>query len=234
MKLKESMKGKEVINDEQINNCINEVINDINSKTAYKIKDNIDWMFGQTTGTFGCTYWPKRKGNNYTITLNKQMCGEDDNAIKNVIAHELCHYIHMEEQFEKGIVYWLKPDTLKYNLDIIRKMSKGQYSSHGAKWKLIADRVSKALQLNPPITTTNTFELHNKVGEYAQSKEKYQVVCTQCGQTWNFQRATDFVKNPNRFWTYASQGPDAEKHYYNWCPHCKKGGIFKTNYNEVK
>lgn len=230
MILRESMKGRELIDNEQINNCINEVIDAINSKTDYKIKDNINWMFGQSTGTFGMTYWPKRKGDNYIITLNKAMIGEDDNAIKNVIAHELCHYIHMEEQFDRGIVYWWTPSKLKYDYDVVRYIDKGQYSSHGAKWKLIANRVSKALQLNPPITRTNTFELHNKVGEYAQSKKKYQVVCQNCGQTYEYQKATDFVKNPND----AYRGKDGKIHYYYWCGKCRAEGKFKTNYKDVK
>jgi len=228
MKLNELMTGKEYIYDDQINRCINEVIDDINTKTNYKINNNIEWMFGETSHTFGTTCWPKTASSKYTITLNKQMCGEDDNAIKNVIAHELCHYIHMEEQFERKIVYWYNSHTLKYNQDIIRRLDKGQYSSHGSKWKLIADRVSKALQLNPPITRTNTFELHNKVGEYKKSKEKYEVKCSNCGHTWHYQKATDFVKNPNR----PSRNPQYKFAYY--CPICKQEGKFITNYNEVK
>ena len=217
------MVSKEQIKDEQILNLIKQSINDINNKTRYHIDNDVDWGYGESTGTFGMTHYPKRQNGRCEITLNKQMVGEDDNAIKNVICHELCHYIDFKQKLQDNLVYWKDGTTLKYNLDVIRKLNKGDYSSHGKRWKKIASDVSKALNLNPPITTTNTFELHNKVGEYSKSKDKYQVKCTNCGHIWTYQKTVDFVVHPNK--------PGRTRDYAYYCPYCGAMGQFETNYN---
>lgn len=210
------MKGTESINDNHMWDLIHECIDDINTKTDYQIEDDLMWLFGETTGSFGTTFYPTYEFGEFLIVLNKHMVGEEDNAIKNTICHELCHYIHNKEMLENGILYWYDEDTLRYS----KKYQRGRDSSHGQRWKQIADEVSVKLQLNPPISRTNTFQLHNNVGEYAKSKSKYVITCKNCGQVYTYQKATPFAKNPNQ---------ELRPGKYRWtCGKCHRGGNFEV------
>lgn len=147
--------------------------------------------------SFGTTYWPETINDNIKVAINKAMFNEPEEAIKNTMYHELCHVINMYDQLHEGIVYWDDYDKLLYNKALY---TKAEDSSHGNKWLRIAADVSKELNLNPPISVTNSFQLHPGVGEATKSRYKYTVVCQNCGSKINFIRQTEFVKNPNSRW----------------------------------
>ena len=220
MKLKESMKGREGINNQHMWDLIHQCMDDIEDKAGYDIdRSNLMWLFGEATRTNGTTSWPAYDGGEFTIVLNKHLVEEDDEGIKEVICHELCHYIVMMEMFDYSIVKWNYDGDKLYYTDNYTS----EYSPHGKRWQEVADGVSKSLNLTHPIKRTNSFQ---STKNYRATKLKYEVKCPDCGHTWKYQKASEFVKNPNR----PSNNPKFKYHYY--CPYCKQEGRFITNYTK--
>lgn len=214
MKIDEAVRGNESINDRHIWDLIHECVDDINEKTGYEIGNDLMWFFGESTKTFGTTYYPTYDGGDFSIVLNKHMVGDDDEVIKNTICHELCHYIHNKEMFDDGILYWIDDDTLRYTW----RFQRGRDSSHGTRWKEIAREVTNSLKLKMPITTYGSFSDHKNVGEYASTMAKYVVTCTNCGHQCFYPRATKVVK-------LVQDGHEDRIR----CGNCKKTGHFKLN-----
>lgn len=189
MRLNE-MKGKGKISD-RLYKLFKECKDALNS-IGYNIENDILLESGDTSRTFGATYWPVSIYNqNFTIVLNKYMENEPDDAIKNTIYHELCHYINMKQQIEDGIFYWAN----NYSLKASNKYNNTRDRSHGIKWQNIAKDVTNKLKLPSPITRVNNYTLHPGVGQEAENKYKYIIKCKHCGYTFKFIKKTGFVKD---------------------------------------
>ena len=98
-----------------------------------------------------------------TLTLNDQMFDEPEEAIKNTILHELCHYIVWKMGEDNG-AYHKYRDKWYYG----RGVAKSDWSGHGRVWKEVADIVGKATGQN--ITRTGSYETHTGVGNFAEDK----------------------------------------------------------------
>ena len=173
----------------------------------YITYDDIDLEEGDTTRTFGTMYLPKYQGGNFKLVLNKHMFDEPEEAIKNTIYHELCHYIVDKIAIEKGIIYmknghWYINSNNYYAND---------YKGHGKKWQEVAAKVGRIT--GQDITRTNSYDLHTGVGAHAQDKYKYIVKCKHCGNEFKYMKRTDFVDE-------VINGRGHSKNY--WC-RCKDG-----------
>lgn len=189
MIIKESLKGNESITDKHMWELIHECIDDIMEKTGYLIEDDLMWLYGEGSHTFGTTYYPQYDGGQFSIVLNKYLINDTDDKIKNTICHELCHYIHNKEMFDDGILYWKDNDTLRYT----NRYQQGRDNSHGTRWKEIAREVSRALNLNPPISTRSSIS-NSSIKDYAQSKAKYIVTCKNCGHKSYYDRLCTVIR----------------------------------------
>lgn len=191
MKKLNEMKGKSFITEEKILTYINDCIKDLKS-LGYTIDNDIDFMWGDSSGTFGTMFWPDNESSNYILVLNKHMIDESEEAIKNTIYHELAHYINNKNLLNKGIIYWYDYNNLRRDGRLYKQ---GTHGSHGQWWQKIADNISQ--HFNTKIKRTDNYQTHTGVGEYAKSQDKYIVTCKNCGSILTFKRKTDFVKNPN-------------------------------------
>ena len=95
---------------------------------------------------------------------------EDDRFLKQTIIHELLHSMTPNEH-------------------------------HGGEWKRLADKVTRKSNGKYVITRANSFEElgidRKKVAK--PKKIRYQVACPQCGATWNYQRKSKVVNNPENY-----------------------------------
>lgn len=185
------MKGKLSITEEKIITYINDCIKDLKS-LGYNIDNDIDFMWGEASGTFGTMFWPDNENSNYILVLNKHMIDEPEEAIKSTIYHELAHYINNKQLLDKGIAYWYDYDRLKWDSRLYKQ---GIHGSHGQWWQKVVNNINSKLGTN--ISRTSNYQLHTGVGDYAKTKNKYMVTCKNCGNVLTYSRKTDFVKNPN-------------------------------------
>lgn len=185
------MKGKSFITEENILTYINDCIKDLKS-LGYTIDNDIDFMWGEASGTFGTMFWPDNENSNYILVLNKHMIDEPEEAIKSTIYHELAHYINNKQLLDKGIAYWYDYDRLKWDSRLYKQ---GIHGSHGQWWQKVVNNINS--KLGTSISRTSNYQLHTGVGDYAKTKNKYVVTCKNCGNVLTYSRKTDFVKNPN-------------------------------------
>lgn len=241
--LKESMSGTTPIQDIRIINLINQCCEDVKSLYPDLSFDNIYYMTGSSTHTFGTMCYPDYENGNFTLVLNKHMFNEDDNAIKNTIYHELAHYVQMSWQFEYDIVYW-EFGQLRGSYKYRTK----EWQSHGTVWREIADNIES--HFNVKISSTDSYSTHTGVGDYAQEQKKWVVKCNHCGREFKYEKATPFVKEPNithydymikykkekdYYKNYYEQHPDIKKERQNnlyWRCGCGVKGEFETNYDK--
>lgn len=220
IEIEESMVGKGSISNDKIIGYINDCI-DAMKKLNFKTKSgqvidysDIDCKEGSTTNTFGTMSLPNTSGGNFTLTLNKHMYEEPEEAIKNTILHELCHYVQDKQAIDVGAIYnfggkWFGDKRKGYD----------QYKSHGNVWKNIARIVGNATNQN--ITRTNNYNTHTGVGQHYEDNVKYIVKCNNCGNEYKYQKMTDFVKNPNMKSKYGD--------WYKYrCGNCGAKGQFET------
>ena len=221
-KVVEAMTGKAPLKDERIlgyiDDCIKE-IKKINFNFGSNIKneltfDDINVEEGETMHTFGTFRWPevysfssyKMEGNS-TLILNRQMFSEPEEAIKNTILHELCHYIVYKWGRKLGVYYPKNGDWF-----INRHLGdKSDWSSHGRLWRQVAAKVSAAT--GHDIKRTDSYATHTGVADYANSKYNYILKCKHCGNEFKYTRKTNFVKD-----TLAGNG-----HADNWWCNCGDG-----------
>ena len=217
--LKERMTGKAPIKDERIlgyiDDCIEELkkINfNLGSNVTKELTfDDINVEEGEAMYTFGTFRWPEVYGSsmvgNPTLVLNKQMFNEPEEAIKNTILHELCHYIVHKWGRKLGVYY---PKNGGWYINA-RLGNKSDWSSHGRLWKEIASKVSAAT--GQEIKRTDSYKTHTGVGDYANSKYNYIVKCKHCGQEFKYAKRTNFIKA-----VLAGNG-----HTDDWWCNCKDG-----------
>lgn len=190
-KINEGLRKESIIQDKRILDIINKCISELKS-IGYHIDDDIDFVWGDSTHTFGEMFWPKYQTGYYTLALNKYMIDEPEDAIRNTVLHELAHYINMKDQLWNDIIFWYDSSTLKYRRAYYNKT---KHSAHGTDWKRIAADISS--KLHTQITRTNSFELHPGVGKHRDDKIKYIVKCKNCGNELKYSKKTAFVSNPN-------------------------------------
>lgn len=185
---------------------------------------DIDCVVSDATTTFGSMRCKTAPYSNYTLTLSSHLAGEPEDAIKNTIYHELCHYLQYKENFASG-VWMFVGSRLRFGYDATRQQ-KLDSKGHGRVWKKLANEVGRLT--NQKITRTNTFDTHKNVGQAYDDKIKYIVRCTECGSELKYTRITEFVKDPNVMGEYFSH----DKGYYTaykWrCGHCKAAGKWEV------
>lgn len=194
-KIKEAMKGKRLIKNPLIIRYIDECIEDM-KKMSFGFKDekqiltydDIDAEEGSTLNTFGVMSLPPTGIGNFKLILNKHMFNDPEEAIKNTIYHELCHYVVYKVAIHLEIIYtkngkWYK--NKKHNA-VYR-----QYSGHGSNWKRVAAIVGKAT--NQDITRASNYDAHAGVGDYAESRYNYIIKCSNCGREFKYVKRTEFV-----------------------------------------
>lgn len=161
--------------------------------------NDIEYIQNKSVHTFGSMMAPKHKGENFKLTLSEYMFKESERALKNTIYHELCHYIQMKQQLELGILWYNDKNELKFKFSI--KSNKYE-SSHGGRWKELAERVSKATGYY--LTVISNYDLHTEVGKQYNKTITYIITCKKCGKEFKYQRKTAFVqavlKNDTKRW----------------------------------
>lgn len=213
MQLTELMRGKENISDEKILKYIEECIADMKTLSfapydyLYITYDDIDVEEGDTVRTFGTMYLPQSTNGNFKLVLNKHMFEESEEAIKNTIYHELCHYVVYKMAIENDIFYRKNGHWLIRN----NRYDASDYKGHGRKWKQVAQKVSNAF--NTEIKRTNNYAFHTGVAAHAEDKYKYIVKCKHCGNTFKYFKKTDFIKSIL----------DDKGHTEDWWCKCKDG-----------
>lgn len=150
----------------------------------------------KSVSTFGTTYPPHIKDTEFVIVLNGYMLDNDeDEAIRNTVAHELCHYLVDKINLEQGVYVWVNSSTLVVNG--FYKRDTGLWKSHGDRWKRVAEEVTKLVGLEKPISVYGSYEVHTGVAKAKDEKMKWSVTCKHCGNELKFLKKTEFVKNPN-------------------------------------
>lgn len=178
-----------------IDECIDkmeELGYDIPKEKLKKFQTDATNTFGSMGYDFsndGHDYWGKPYYG-YILKLSKHMFNEPEKAIKNTIYHELCHLVAMEDDINRGYIYYDE-----YDRSWKRKRGT-QLAGHGPRWQTIADKVSKAI--GDTIQRTDDYIKHTGVGDKAQERTKWTFVCPSCGTTMNYQRKTKFVKEYNQ------------------------------------
>lgn len=211
--LNEFMRGKTNVSDKRILQYVNECIEDmkhINYGVADQDMltfDDINIEEGNTVHTFGALGLPQNGEGNFRLVLNKYMFDEPEEAIKNTIYHELCHYVVDKIAIDKDIIFskngkWYARRGLPYAKN---------YLGHGSMWKHVANIVGKAV--GHDITRTNSYDLHTGVGAHAEEKYNYIIKCKHCGYEFKFVRKSGFVKD-------VLDGDGHTKNY--WCQ-CEDG-----------
>ena len=192
---------------------------------GYNIGDDIYYVFENTLRAFGTLYLPEYETGNFTLALHQGFIKEsDENKIKNTLYHEFAHYINNKDLMENGVMYWSdEKDSWVYSKKLY---DRAQHSSHGSSWKRIAAYISKKLNLSPAISTTNSFDYQQTIGnETKNRREKYIIRCKNCGQEYKYAKQTTFVKDPNVKMTNGK--------YRYWCGKCHAEGQFEKVVNEA-
>lgn len=125
----------------------------------------------------------------FTLSLSAYLLREKENIVKNTIYHELCHYIQMKQQFEKGVLWYDKRSGIPMRK---RKDGRGYEASHGPRWKKIASAVSAVTGLE--ISRTGAMEEHPEMQKVLDKSIKYVIKCKKCGQEFPYSRRTEFVR----------------------------------------
>ena len=191
----EAMKGRNSLTDERVKKYVEECIEKMKTINYGLIDqdaltfDDIDVEEGDSTRTFGVMQLPKDDFSNFKLILNKHMFEESEEAIKNTIYHELCHYVVDKLAIAKDIFYnangsWYMRTRLPFAKN---------YRGHGAMWKNIARIVGNATNQN--IQRTGDYEMHTGVGKHAEDSYKYIVKCKHCGNEFKYSRMSPFIKD---------------------------------------
>lgn len=69
--------------------------------------------------------------------------------------------------------------------------------NHGPNWKALANKVNRAYPQYHISRTTSTEE--KGIEARKPVDYRYNVICKECGNTWNYDRAGKVVQNPGRF-----------------------------------
>lgn len=243
LKLNE-MVGREIIKEKRILDLIQECIDNIRN-IGYIYDEDMYFMWGDSLNTFGTMKFPDYDGGWYTLTLNKHMIDEDDEAIKNTIYHELAHYLDCKDLLDRGI-YTFDWDG---RLVTTSKYKRSIHGGHKQSWQKIADDISS--KCHTKISRTDTYETHTGVGDYYKTRLKWTVTCTNCGMSWSYPtRRSDFCKDPNMTqWDRLvnkyglsmarniihndSKREDELKHDHTfYCTKCKHEGCFEVKENK--
>lgn len=217
------MKSRGAINDEKIlqyiDDCVRELENiDFSALfNKYNISptiafDLINLGTGRTVHTFGTFKWGDSLSysrDEGTLILNDQMFDEPEEAIKNTILHELCHYIVWKMGLDYG-AYISKNGGWYYG----KHIDKSDWSSHGRIWREVADIVGRAT--NQTISRTDNYATHTGVGKFAQDKYNYIAKCRHCGKEFGYVRKGDFIKSidSDGHSTWSHSCSDGTKSYY--------------------
>lgn len=192
--------------------------------------DDIECKVSAATRTFGTMQCKNMPDGKHTLTLSSYLKDEPEDAIKNTIYHELCHYLQYKYLLDNDIWY-ISPygGKLSWGKNATRA-NRTAAKSHGSIWKNFANRVSRLT--GQTITRTNTYDLHKDVGKAYDDKVKYIVKCENCGNEIKYTRKTEFVKTCNEKRKYLKRDPEKgliETEGYRWrCGHCKTAGGWKV------
>lgn len=165
---------------------------------------------GDAMRTFGTFVWGDDDSPNAggTIILNKYMFSEPDEAIKNTIYHELCHYIVWQLGCWTGVYYKLDG---KWRIERSAVIRPSDWDSHGRIWQTVADVVGSAV--GQKITRTDSYRNHTGVGSHAEDQYKYIVRCKHCGNEFKYAKRTKFI----------TAVLDGNGHVDRWWCNCKDG-----------
>ena len=207
------MRGKGNISDEKILRYVDECIAELKKLNFTNdddclTYDDIDIEEGDAMGVFGTMFLPNASSDNFKLVLNKYMFNEPEEAIKNTIYHELCHYITDKLAIDCGAFYEKYPGKWYMDNDI---WNAKDYKGHGRIWKYVAKTVGSAV--GHDITRTNDFDLHTEVGKHYNENVKYIVKCKHCGYEFKYNRKTPFIKSIL----------DGNGHTDNWWCKCNDG-----------
>ena len=190
------MRGKGSISNPHILDLIDECIKDMKNinfgltSQDFITYDDIIFEEGDTIRTFGTMFLPDASSDDFKMVLNRHMFEEPDEAIKNTIYHELCHYVVDKIAIDKGIFYEKYPGKWYMNTN---HYGARNYKGHGSMWQYIANRVSNALGIK--ISRTDSYETHTGVGAHAEDNYKYIVKCKHCGRVFKYTKRTAFIKS---------------------------------------
>lgn len=211
------MIGGEMITEKNILSVIYACINTLKDM-GYNIGSDIYFLWGDSPRVFGEMQFPKYEGGYFSLVLNKHMLNDSEDSLKSIIYHELAHYICYKEQFDDGVLYWID-DKVYHKKDY----DKVEESTHGKRWKRIANNISGKTGVK--ISITDSFDSHKDMEKYAEEKYKYIIRCKNCGQEYKYAKQTTFVKDPN------VKLANGEYRYY--CTKCKAAGQFEKVVNEA-
>ena len=209
----DEMQGKGEISNAKIKKYINDCINEMRKINFFADNDcltydDIDFEEGDTLRTFGTMKLPTYHKGNFTLILNRHMFDEPEEAIKNTIYHELCHYVVMKYAMCNDYLYEKYPGEWYWNS---RKFGWNNFKGHGSAWKNAAYKVGSAT--GQDITRTNNYEMHTGVGDYAKDKYNYIVKCKHCGNEFKYTKRTRFITDVL----------NGNGHVDNWWCNCKDG-----------
>ena len=188
------MRGKGNISDRKVVQYIEECIEEMKKinfgfpEEDVLTYDDIDCEEGDTARTFGTMYLPHNGEGNFKLVLNRHMFNEPEEAIKNTILHELCHYVVDKIALDCGAIYSKNGKWYLNNRDFYNAKD---YTGHGKLWKFVASKVSNAT--GQDITRTNSYDMHTGVGSHANDSYKYIVKCKHCGNEFKYMKRTKFV-----------------------------------------
>lgn len=193
LSLNEIMRGKGSVSDSRILQYVEECIDTMKGLSFGFVNedclsyDDIDVEEGDTTRTFGTMLMPKTPDDNFKLVLNKHMFDEPEEAIKNTILHELCHYVVDKVAIDRDVVTYKNGGWyLRTNLPFANELK-----GHGNVWKKVASKVGDAT--GQDITRLGSYDVHTGVGQHAKDVAKYVIQCKNCGRQICYNRRTKFI-----------------------------------------
>ena len=171
----------------------------------------VQWQTYSSTKSFGEHALKCEYGSYYhVIRVNTKHLNDPIDTVKNTIYHEIAHMLQFEDAIKSGkliVTYTGFRWRDKYS----------KISSHGPEWKRYADKISRGLNLNPPITRTNAVP---EGSEMSRGAGKYQLKCDQCGHIYNYYRMCDTIR-------HAMAGNGHDEHFISGtCGACGKSAKF--------
>ena len=170
----------------------------------------LEWT--DSTQSLGLLQWPRINPSPFILKLSNHIVNEPEEDIKDVIYHELIHYIDGQDAIESGIVWW----------DFARKAymhKRGTNKPHGDSFKRLMRDVNSKLGTN--ITITGDINRYPDIDKKGMERKRYVVRCNSCGLELKYERESKFVRNPNM------KSPYSDRYYWT-CGRCGKSGEWET------
>lgn len=146
----------------------------------------VQWQIYTSTKSFGEHCLKCEYGSYYhVIRINTKHLKDPIDTVKNTIYHEIAHMLQFEDVIRNG-------DLIVSYAGFRWKNPYVKISSHGPEWKRYADRISRGLNLDPPITRTSATP---EGSEMQKGAGKYQLKCDQCGHIYNYYRMCDTIRH---------------------------------------